>query len=113
MGHGTPLRLATAVLGLALMAQAAPVVFISPFGEPFRPGARGPIPSMLGFPARRCNHDGRIDRAEFRADAEAFFKKLDTNGDGVIDGFEIAAYERDHRPRTRRAGRSARRLDLA
>jgi hypothetical protein len=32
-------------------------------------------------------------RAEFRADAMAFFKTLDVNGDGRIDGFELSAYE--------------------
>ena len=44
------------------------------------------------------NGDGRIDRAEFRADAAAFFKMLDKNHDGVLDGFEIASYEQDVAP---------------
>ena len=39
--------------------------------------------------------DGKVDRAEFRADAEAFFHVLDKNGDGVIDPFELQAYEQD------------------
>src|SRR5581483_8473553 len=40
-----------------------------------------------------ANHDGAIDKVEFRADALRFFKQLDANGDGVIDGFELSAYE--------------------
>jgi hypothetical protein len=81
--------------GRAWSAEAPPrpKVFISPFGEPFRPGAQAADPFDAWFSRVDANHDGRIDRAEFRADAEAFFRKLDTNGDGVIDGFEITAYE--------------------
>jgi Ca2+-binding EF-hand superfamily protein len=30
---------------------------------------------------------------EFKADAARFFKVLDANGDGVIDGFEVGDYE--------------------
>ena len=71
--------------------------FISPSGEPFRSG--GPVdPFDAWFDRVDANHDGRIDRAEFRADAEAFFRVLDTNRDGVLDGFEIAAYERSIAP---------------
>ena len=39
------------------------------------------------------NHDGVIDRAEFRADHAGFFDALDANGDGVLDGPEVAFYE--------------------
>jgi hypothetical protein len=68
-------------------------VFISPSGEPFRPGPGIPDPFEAWFSRVDANHDGRIDRAEFRADAMAFFKRLDANGDGVVDGFEITDYE--------------------
>jgi hypothetical protein len=68
-------------------------VFISPSGEPFRPSAAMPDPFDAWFDRVSTRHDGRIDRAQFRADAEAFFHQLDLNGDGVIDGFEIANYE--------------------
>ncbi len=72
---------------------APPRVFVSPSGEPFRPGAQAQDPFDAWFDQVDVNHDGRIDRAEFRADAQAFFKTLDLNADGVIDGFEIANYE--------------------
>jgi hypothetical protein len=90
------LVLASAAAGGATKAAQAPAtarVFISPSGEPFRPGAAVPSPFEAWFRGVDVNHDGRIDRAEFRADALAFFKRLDANGDGVIDGFEITAYE--------------------
>jgi hypothetical protein len=68
-------------------------LFLSPSGEPFRAAPDAPDPFEAWFAQADANHDGVIDRAEFRADAARFFKKLDTNGDGVIDGFEITAYE--------------------
>src|SRR5437899_9460764 len=60
-------------------------LFISPSGEPFR-GEDG-----LGhwLAQADADHDGAVTLAEFRADAEHSFKFLDTNGDGVIDGFEL------------------------
>jgi hypothetical protein len=83
----------------ALAAPAAPPagpqprLFLSPSGEPFRPTAAAPDPFEAWFGQADANHDGAIDKAEFRADAARFFKQLDTNGDGVIDGFEASAYE--------------------
>ncbi|RAK59156.1 hypothetical protein DJ021_04750 [Phenylobacterium hankyongense] len=66
-------------------------LFISPSGEPFR--------GHDGFNAWLYNadtdHDGAVSAAEFRADALRFFKELDANGDGKIDGFEAQAYEHD------------------
>ena len=37
--------------------------------------------------------DGKLDHAEFMADAVAFFGKLDLNSDGVLDPYEIQVYE--------------------
>lgn len=69
-------------------------LFVSPSGEPFR-GADG-----LGawFAGADADHDGSLTPAEFQADAERFFRRLDVNGDGVIDGFELQAYEQSIAP---------------
>jgi hypothetical protein len=68
-------------------------MFISPAGKPYR-GQRGePYPSAVWFAQADKDHDGRLSREEFWADSEAFFHQLDTDHNGVVDGFEIAAYE--------------------
>ncbi|HUO11437.1 MAG TPA: hypothetical protein VMU37_01650 [Caulobacteraceae bacterium] len=72
---------------------STPRVFLSPSGEPFRPTAAAPDPLKTWFDQVDTKHQGFIDREEFRADAVRFFKKLDENGDGIIDGFEVADYE--------------------
>ena len=77
----------------AAVAQPARV-FISPSGEPFRASPSAPDGFEAWFARLDANHDGRIDRDEFRADAARYFKVLDANGDGVIDGFEVSAYEK-------------------
>jgi hypothetical protein len=74
-------------------APPAPRIFLSPSGEPFRRGPDVPDPMQAWFEQVDAAHKGYIDRADFRADASRFFKKLDENGDGVIDGFEVADYE--------------------
>ncbi len=104
----TPRWLAPSALSILIASQAlgagtaeAPGygrVFISPSGQPFRPNSAAPNGFETWFTAVDVNHDGKIDRSEFRADAAAFFKQLDVDGDGVIDGFEIAAYERNIAP---------------
>jgi hypothetical protein len=68
-------------------------LFISPSGEPFRAEPGGPRPLPAWFARADRNGDGGLDRAEFRADAEAFFTRLDADRDGVVDGFEVSAYE--------------------
>jgi len=74
-------------------AASATRIFISPSGEPFRLGPAVPDPLKAWFDQADANHDGQVDKGEFRADALRFFGKLDQNGDGVIDGFETADYE--------------------
>jgi EF hand len=64
-------------------------LFISPAGEPFR-GEDGLADWFSGADA---NHDGVLTLPEFRDDAMRFFKVLDTDGDGQIDGPENTAYE--------------------
>ena len=69
-------------------------LFISPSGEPFR-GADG---FARWFAQADADHDRALTAAEFQADAERFFRRLDVDGDGVIDGFEMQAYEQTIAP---------------
>ncbi|HEX4199198.1 MAG TPA: hypothetical protein VHZ26_17310 [Caulobacteraceae bacterium] len=94
------LSAATGALGLFAAARAVaqdddlpPNVFISPCGKPFRAPMSAPYPVVDWFKQADANGDGKLDHAEFIADAEAFFKVLDLNGDGVLDGYEIQVYE--------------------
>ncbi len=75
-----------------------PNLFISPMGQPYRAARGEPYPVAAWFASADVNHDGRLDRIEFRADAAAFFGVLDANHDGVIDGFEIQSYEQSVAP---------------
>jgi hypothetical protein len=68
-------------------------VFISPCGQPFRAPQAAPYPIDVWFKQADANSDGKLDRAEFVADAAAFFKKLDLRGEGVLSPAEIAIYE--------------------
>ena len=81
-----------------LPPRAALNVFISPAGEPFRGGAAGAYPVDAWFSRADTDHDGALSLKEFETDAAAFFHRLDLNGDGVIDGAEISAYEQDTAP---------------
>jgi len=64
-------------------------LFISPMGEPFR----GDAPQVQWFAQADTNHDGAISRAEFLADAQRFFLRLDRAHDGEIDPDDIQFYE--------------------
>ena len=81
--------------GLPALArdEAAPNVFISPHGRPYRAPARAPYPVVDWFKAADRNGDGKLDRDEFVADAAAFFAFLDQRGDGELDAQEVAYYE--------------------
>jgi hypothetical protein len=68
-------------------------VFISPCGRPFRAKAGEPYPVGAWFKMADADGDGKLDHAEFVADAMAFFRILDRNGDGVISPPEVAFYE--------------------
>jgi hypothetical protein len=70
-----------------------PNVFFSPCGKPFRAKVGEPYPVGTWFAQADKNSDGKLDRDEFVADAEAFFKELDVNGDGVLQSAEIYRYE--------------------
>ena len=90
---------AVAALGAPALAQA-PGLFISPSGEPFR-GGEGKAAWFAGADA---DHDGAVSLTEFRADAARFFKSLDVNADGQVDGIENQRYEREIAPEITRGG---------
>ena len=69
-------------------------IFISPMGEPFRGHRDEPYPVVRWFARVNASHSGQVTEGEFVADADRFFDALDTNHDGVIDGFEMGDYER-------------------
>ncbi|MDP2213547.1 hypothetical protein [Phenylobacterium sp.] len=75
-------------------------LFISPSGEPFRDDDG----LAAWFAGADRDGDTLLTRPEFEADAERFFAVLDANGDGVIDGFENQAYERQIAPEITRLG---------
>ncbi len=69
-------------------------VFYSPCGQPFRGLMSDPYVSAIWFGKADLNGDGRLDRIEFRADFERFFKVLDVNHDGIVSAAEVTYYER-------------------
>lgn len=69
-------------------------LFISPFGEPFR-SATGLADWFAGADA---DHDGVLTPREFAADGLRFHARLDTDGDGRVDGFENTTYENEVAP---------------
>ena len=93
---------------LALLAQASstPITvtghqwapFISPMGEPFRPRTATDDTLADWFIKADRNRDGILTAPEMRADAERFFAKLDSDGNGEIDPDEIAKYEYEIAP---------------
>src|SRR3569623_1260871 len=68
-------------------------LFISPCGEPYRGRPGEPYPVALWFKQADLNHDGVVDKAEFRADHGGCFDALDADGNGVRDGTEGGFYE--------------------
>lgn len=93
---------ALAVAALALIggaSQAEPrgpgdiSLFVSPCGRPYRALPSQPYPVVAWFTAADANKDGKLDRAEFRADAYLFFRVLDRDNNGVIENEEVIFYE--------------------
>jgi hypothetical protein len=68
-------------------------LFISPAGEPFRAEPGAPYPVAVWFAGADADHDGVLTRDEFVADSLRFFDKIDGDHNGVVDGFEVSAYE--------------------
>ena len=89
---------ASAVPALAREADDWPNVFISPMGQPFRAKLGAPYPVVDWFKAADKDGDGKIDHAEFMADAGAFFDTLDLNHDGALSSYEVALYEHNVAP---------------
>lgn len=88
----TPLALLPPAVALA-QEEGLPNVFISPAGKPFRALPGAPYPVVDWFKEADKNADGKLDHAEFIADAAAFFKVLDLNKSGLLDPFDITVYE--------------------
>jgi hypothetical protein len=88
-----PVLAPSGVLAQVLTGGPTQNVFISPCGQPFRAKIGAPYPVVDWFHQVDKNNDGKIDREEFNADAEAFFKVLDRNRDGFISPYEINYYE--------------------
>lgn len=90
------IAIAAAALAAAFPAFAQPAgppashrPFLSPAGEPFR----GEDGLAAWFAGADADKDGALTLPEFRDDAMRFFKVLDANGDGQVDGPENSAYE--------------------
>lgn len=79
--------------GPGSMGRSGPQLFISPAGEPFRAPPGAPYPVATWFAGADANHDGGLTRDEFVTDSLRFFALVDADHDGVIDGFEVSAYE--------------------
>jgi hypothetical protein len=73
-------------------------LFLSPAGKPFRAGPGQPYPVSVWFAEADADHDGKLTREELRADFAAFFKTLDVDHDGMIDGIETSRYEEQVAP---------------
>ncbi|HWE47896.1 MAG TPA: hypothetical protein VG407_17895 [Caulobacteraceae bacterium] len=67
--------------------------FISPMGEPFRGKAADAYPVEAWFKGADAGAKGYLTKQDFEADAQRFFKALDTDGDGALGDQEIDAYE--------------------
>jgi len=79
-------------------------LFISPSGQPFRARGGQPYPVAEWFAKADADHDGRLTRDEFRADADAWFKVLDANDDGQISMPEVTRWEEELVPEVSRVG---------
>ena len=91
--------------------QTAPLedahLFISPMGQPFRSVSGQPYPVVQWFRGADADHDGKLDKAEFRADAQAFYAALDRNRDGLVTDSEIVYYETVLVPELNASGQAA------
>lgn len=86
--------------GVALM--------LSPNGEPLNGGELGMPSCSLAmnywFDRTDTNHDGRIDRDEFLADARSEFAKVDVGHRGFVTSSDLERYRQPFRQGTRATG---------
>lgn len=76
-------------------------LFLSPVGEPFRPGDDSDQPVRRWFDQADRDHDGRLTSAELQLDADRFFATIDKDGSGEILPDELMAYELNVAPEIR------------
>jgi hypothetical protein len=69
-------------------------LFISPCGRAYRSKPGEPYPVVQWFNANDTNHDGKLDKKEFEAEAEVFFHELDLRKNGIVDDQIIGLYEK-------------------
>lgn len=67
-------------------------LYIAPLGEPFHTNGTSD-PMAHWFAKADADHDGRLTLAELTADALAFARTLDKDGDGELDPQEVSDYE--------------------
>lgn len=70
-------------------------LFLSPAGQPFRAPPGQPYPAAAWFAQADADHDGRLTRDEFRADAEAWFEVVDEDGNGQLGMIEARRWEEE------------------
>lgn len=70
-------------------------LFVSPAGQPFRAPPGQPYPVAAWFAQADADRDGRLTRAEFRADADAWFKVVDQDGNGLLGMIEAQRWEEE------------------
>lgn len=98
---------ACATFVCASPALAKGSVYMSLMGEPYWTNEAGEHPFDQWMKMADRDGDGAVSTLEFVADADAFFASLDTSGDKIIDGDEMAEYEKLAPGRTRAAGGGA------
>jgi hypothetical protein len=68
-------------------------IFLSPAGKPFRSAPGAPYPVADWFREADADGNGRLTRAEFIADGERYFHRLDSSRNDQLEADEIDAYE--------------------
>ncbi len=85
-------------------ARQTTALMFSPNGEPLNGGSQGQPSCELAMnywlDRADANHDGRLSREEFLADARAQFAKMDLDGQGTLTSEEIARFRQPFRQGT-------------